>query len=214
MENKRLNYEDGLSLAVAVPESANYALPDSDLLKFYNDLDNRIFWIDDDISAYTISIIHYILNWNRQDRKMKPEDRRPIRIFINSHGGDLEAMSAIANVIALSETPVIGINLSCAYSAAAMILLACHKRYGLKDSTVLFHKGSCEGVRGSYDEVAAFMKDYERQVDRLSKIIIERTSYSDSEVSEKMKNDWYVSADECVDHNVYDGIIKSINELL
>lgn len=200
---------------VQIPESANYALPDDNLLSFYNDLEERLFWVTDEINSYSLNLVHYILKWNREDKEIEPSARKPIRLLIFSPGGNLDCFTAIGNVIRLSKTPVIGINISCAYSAAAMILLMCHKRYALSnDSTVLFHQGGCSGVQGTYDQVANFMKDYEKQVARLSQIILDRTSFTKEEVNEKMKSDWYVSAQEGVERGIYDGIISSIDELI
>ena len=58
------------------------------------------------------------------------------------------------------------------------------------------------------------MKDYEQQVASLSQIILDRTSFTKEEVNEKMKSDWYVSAQEGVERGIYDGIISSIDELI
>ena len=38
--------------------------------------------------------------------------------------------------------------------------------------------------------------------------------HSYSEVEEKMKSDWYLSAEKCVEKKVYDGIITSIYDLI
>lgn len=162
-----------------------------------------------------MNIIHYILKWNREDKGIELSARKPIRLLIFSPGGELDVFTAIGNIIRLSKTPVIGINISCAYSAAAMILLMCHKRYALSsDVSVLFHQGSCSGIQGTYDQIANFMKEYDEQVSRLSQVILDRTSFTKEEVDEKMKSDWYVSAREGVERGVYDGIISSIDELI
>lgn len=208
------NEEAMLPLTLSIPESANYALPDETLLSFYNDLEERIFWIDDEISNMTMNLVHYILKWNREDKDVPIQDRKPIKLMIHSPGGDLDVLNVIYDIIRLSATPVIGINLGQAYSAAAMILLACDYRYGLKSSTVLFHQGSCSNLQGTYEQVDSFMKEYRKQVDKLSNMIQERTIFTPEEISEKMKGDWYVSADECVARGVYHDIITSIIDLL
>lgn len=208
------NEEAMLPLTLSIPESANYLLPDETLLAFYNDLEERIFWIDDEISGMTMNLVHYILKWNREDKDLPIEERKPIKLMIHSPGGDLDVLGVIYDIIRLSVTPVVGINLGQAYSAAAMILLACGRRYGLKNSTILFHQGSCSNLQGTYEQVNSFMQEYQKQVDKLSKMITERTSFSESEVAEKMKGDWYVGAEECVDREVYHGIITSIIDLL
>lgn len=199
---------------IQIPASANYSLPDNDLLSFYQDLDERVFWINEEIGSYSLGLIHHILMWNREDKDLAPEARKPIKLLIHSPGGSLDIMNAITDVITLSKTPIYGYNLSCAYSASAMILLSCHKRFGMKNSTVLFHKGSCSGLQGSYEELAQLMDDYKRQVEKLSEAVLTYTSYTKEEVDEKMKSDWYVPAEECVERGVYDAIVSSIDELI
>ena len=117
---------------VQIPESANYSLPDEALLAFYHDLDERVFWISDEISAYTLNLAHYILKWNREDKEIPIGERKPIKLLIHSPGGSLDVLGVLYDLIRLPATPIIGINMGQAYSASAMILLACHKRYGLK----------------------------------------------------------------------------------
>ena len=53
---------------VQIPENANYALPDDNLLSFYNDLNERLFWVTDEINSYSLNLVHYILKWNREDK--------------------------------------------------------------------------------------------------------------------------------------------------
>lgn len=71
---------------VQIPESANYSLPDETLLAFYHDLDERVFWINDEISAYTLNLAHYILKWNREDKDIPIVERKPIKLLIHSPG--------------------------------------------------------------------------------------------------------------------------------
>lgn len=130
-----------------------------------------------------------ILKWNREDKEIEVSARKPIRLLIFSPGGELDVFTAIGNIIRLSKTPVIGINISCA-------------------------QGSCSGIQGTYDQIANFMKEYDEQVSSLSRVILDRTSFTKEEVDEKMKSDWYVSTREDVERGVYDGIISSIDELI
>ena len=84
---------------VQIPESANYALPDDNLLSFYNDLNERLFWVTDEINSYSLNLVHYILKWNREDKEIEPSARKPIRLLIFSPGGNLDCFTAIGNVI-------------------------------------------------------------------------------------------------------------------
>lgn len=114
-------------LIVPIPEIANHQLPDASLLQFYNDLENRIYWIDDEINTYSYDLIQYILKWNREDKDIPISERKPIRLIFCSPGGDLDVEEAIVSMINLSKTPIYGIAISCVASAASLIYLSCHK---------------------------------------------------------------------------------------
>ena len=136
-----------------------------------------------------------------------------IRIFIFSPGGDLETYRSISDVIRLSKTPIVGINMGVAYSAAAMIFLSCHHRLMLPSASVLFHKGSSH-MSGGFNEVYAAMIEYQKQIEELSSIIEKNTTYSQEEIEENMNGDWYIRAEEALEHQVCHKIIDSIEELM
>lgn len=199
---------------VQIPkEVANQTLPDPELRNFYLDLENRSFWLDDEVTPYLLELVRYIARWNKEDRKLPVEKRKPIRIFIFSPGGDLETFRSISDVIRLSKTPVIGINMGMAYSAAAMIFLSCHTRLMLPSASVLFHKGSSQ-MAGGFNEVYAAMIEYQKQIEELSGIIKENTTYSLEEIEENMNGDWYIRADEALEHGVCHKIVDDIEEIM
>ena len=174
---------------VQIPkEIANQTLPDPELRNFYLDLENRTFWLDNEVTPYLLELVRYIARWNKEDKKVPIKKRKPIRIFIFSPGGDLETYRSVADVIQLSKTPIVGINMGMAYSAAAMIFLSCHTRLMLPSASILFHKGS-GNLGGSFNEVYAAMIEYQKQVEELSNIIKKNTTYSLEEIEENMKRE-------------------------
>jgi ATP-dependent Clp protease protease subunit len=194
-------------------EIANQTLPDPELRNFYLDLENRTFWLDNEVTPYLLELVRYIARWNKEDKKIPVKKRKPIRIFIFSPGGDLDTYRSIADVIQLSKTPVIGINMGVAYSAAAMIFLSCHTRLMLPSASVLFHKGSSH-IAGGFNEVYAAMIEYQKQVEELSHIIEKNTSYSIEEIEENMSSDWYIRAEEALERGVCHKIIDNIEEIM
>lgn len=199
---------------VQIPkEIANQTLPDPELRNFYLDLENRTFWLDNEVTPYLLELARYIVRWNKEDKRIPANRRKPIRIFIFSPGGDLETYRSISDVIRLSKTPVIGINMGVAYSAAAMIFLSCHYRLMLPSASVLFHKGSSQ-MAGGFNEVYAAMIEYQKQIEELSSIIEKNTTYTREEIEESMNSDWYIRADEALEHKVCHKIVDSIEELM
>lgn len=200
-------------LKVVVPDVANSMLPDDSLLNFYQGIENRTFWITDEISVYSLNLIHYILEWNKEDEGITPDHRVPIKLMFFSPGGDLDANYALIDAIKLSKTPIIGINIGKCASAAAYIFLSCHKRLMLPHSYFLFHQGSGV-ISGTYGEICAQMEDYHEQVRELSDFVQKRTDYTEEEIMEKIVGEWYVRKDEAIEKGVAHEVITDISVLI
>lgn len=198
---------------IIIPKAVeNLQLPDPELRNFYIDLDNRTFWLDDEVTPFLLELTRYIIYWNKEDKEVPIEQRKPIRILIFSPGGDLETYRSVSDIIQLSKTPIIGINMGVAYSAAAMIFLSCHTRLMLPSASVLFHKGSSQ-MSGSFNEVCSAMYEYQKQVEELSHIIEQKTTYTAEEIEDNMSGDWYIRAQDALEHGVCHKIVDNIEEL-
>lgn len=200
-------------ITVKIPEHLeNMALPSPEMVDYYRDLDERIVWIEEDIDDCTLNIAKKILYWNRLDKKKPLEKRIPIKIIFYSYGGALDVHNTLIDVIKLSKTPVWGINAGRCMSAAALIFLACHKRFMLESASFLFHQGSgC--FSGSFGEVMAQIAEYQQDVDNLTKCMVSYTKYTVEEVQQNITGEWYIRANEAIEKGVCDAIIKDINIL-
>lgn len=199
---------------VEIPKAVeNLQLPDPGLLQYYQDLENRIIWLDTEVCEDCLYLIRYILKWNQEDKDLPVESRKPIRLLFFSPGGDLEVNNALIDTITLSKTPVWGINIGRSYSAAAYILLSCHKRYCLPRAQLLLHQGS-GAFSGTYAEILPQVMAYQEQVEKLAGFVEEKTSYTKEEIEENIVSDWYITAEEGLEKGVYQGIISDISELL
>ena len=196
---------------VVIPETANLQLPDDSLLNFYEDIDNRIFWVNDEINIYTLNLIHYILKWNREDASLPVEQRKPIKLLFFSPGGDLDMNYAIIDTIKLSQTPVVGINLGMCASAAAYIFLSCHKRLMMPHAYFLFHQGS-GNLSGTFEQIISQVEDYQDQVNELAEIIKGATTYSVEDINEKINSEWYVRQEEALNKGVVHKVISDISD--
>ena len=192
-------------------DTSNWQLADPSLVNFYHDLEHRVYWLNDEINNYTFDLIQYIIRWNREDRKLDPSKRKPIKIIINCQGGYLSVSEAVANVIKMSKTPVVGIALSQVASGASVIYLACHKKVALPNAVFVLHKGSCNGVSGTYDEIVAFAKDYEKQMETLIGFYIDNTGYTEEEIIENIQTDWYIRIKEAMEKGLVDEVVEDID---
>ena len=206
---------DESELVIGITEDLfNVKLPNSYLLKYYEDLKHRTFWISDELNddlMYELS--HYIIKWNREDKDIPEMDRKPIYLLINCQGGDLDAYASICSMIELSKTPVIGVAMGLVASAASLIYLSCHARFALKSSYFILHKGSA-ALSGDFDNIMNSIDDYKREVEKMANHILEHSNYTREEVESHIGRDWYIRAPEALEKGLVDQIITDINILL
>ena len=194
-----------------LPDNANWQLADPSLVNFYSDLQNRTYWLNDEINNYSFDLVQYIIRWNREDAGIPVEERKPIRIIIDCGGGHLSVSETLSNIIKMSKTPIYGIALGYVASGASVIYLSCHKKYALPNSVFVLHKGSCSGVSGTYDEIVAFARDYEKQMEVLIDFYINNTGYTEAEIEENIQTDWYIRIEEAQEKGLVDEIITDID---
>lgn len=199
---------------INIPEEANLRLPNPELLNYYKGLKNREYWIEGEITEDTLELARLILIWNREDSSLEPAARKPIKIFFNSPGGALDVAYSLYDIIRVSKTPVIGINIGYCASAAAYIYIACHQRKMTKHGYFIFHQGSMNGLSGEYKQIIASIEDYQSQVEELSALIKERTLYTDEEIAKNIINEWYIHQEEALEKGVVQSIINGVEEVL
>ena len=200
-------------LFLQIPEIANQQLPDASLLQFYTDVENRIYWINDEINSFSYELVKYIIQWNREDKEVPVEKRKPIRLIFCSLGGDIDVEEAIVSVINFSKTPVYGIAISCVASAASIIYLSCHKKFAFPNAYWILHRGSCE-ISGDYDKVMAAIKDYSYQIDKMMEFYQTHTTFTKEEIEKNMHTDWYVRFDTALKKGMIDVPVKDLEILL
>ena len=210
--NPKANCE---GLLINIPSNVeNLALPDPTLLQYYIDQQNRIVWLEGEVDGSCIEIAKQIIKWNAEDKDTEVKKRKPIKLFAFSPGGDLDVHNALVDVIKLSKTPVYGINIGLAASAACFVFMSCHKRYALKNSYFLLHQGSAENINGTFAQVVAAVEDYQTKIEQLFKYILENSKIPKDELEERIYGEWYMSAEEAVKYGVCDEIVTDINTIL
>ena len=205
------NAIDGMLLAI--PESIeNMQLPSPELLTYYKDEKDRILWIEGEINDALFELSKLIIGYNKEDKNVPVNERKPIKIFINSNGGDLDSTLAFIGLMNISKTPIWTINACWAYSAAGLILMAGHKRYALPNTECLIHSGSGQ-LGGSYEQTAEQMKNYKYLVDKMRDFILSRTKIDQKLFKKQSTKDWYIYTDEMLDLGIVDEIINDLDIL-
>ena len=137
----------------------------------------------------------------------------PIKIKFNSPGGWMQAYQTLSDVITLSKTKVIGINMGTAYSAAAFLLISCHERLALPKSRILVHRGS-GGNFGSFEQTESSQQNYKEQVDEMILAFKKRTKIPSKVLKKNTNPDWYLSANMALKYGMIDRIVTDINEII
>lgn len=201
------------NLFVTIPERANYSVADPELLFYYEDLNERVWNLVSEVDDSLLDFARHVIRWNREDRGIPVEERKPIRLYINSPGGDLNIFYTVKDIIEMSKTPIVAVNLGMAYSAAALLFLSCRERYMLKSSKILLHLGSAS-LGGSYLDLMSAVADYQEQVESFVSAIQEKTTYTPDEIENNISSDWYIDAEDALAHGAATKIIDDIDELL
>ena len=201
-------------LAIAIPDQIeNLSLPNPELLQFYKDVENRVIWIEGEIDESLFESSKLIMNWNKEDKEIAPENRKPIKIFINSPGGTLEDTLSFVGLVGISKTPIITVNMGIAMSAGLLILLAGHERYCLKRSQALIHSGS-GGIQGTYEQIEENQKAYKKMVEDMGVYIRSKTNIDTKLFNKNKAKDWYLTDSEQVELGVVSAVVEDIYSIL
>ena len=200
-------------MLVAIPESIeNMQLPNPDLLTYYKDEQDRVLWIEGEVNDGLFELSKMILRYNMEDKNVPVEERKPIKIFINSPGGDLDSTLAFIGLMNISKTPIWTIDACWAYSAAGLILMAGHKRYALPNTECLIHSGSGQ-LGGSYEQTTEQMKNYKYLVDKMRDFILSKTKIDQKLFKKNSQKDWYIYTDEMLSLGIVDEIVNDLDIL-
>lgn len=207
--------EENTMLLEIPAEIENLKLPNPMLLDTYADRKNRLIFIDYDIDDTLLREVgRQIIEYNRADKGKPVEDRTPIVILINSGGGCLDSTYATIAIMETSKTPIITVNMNCAYSAAGLILMAGHKRYCMPRSQVLIHSGSAQGISGNYEDIQESTKSYKKMVEEMREFIISKTKVDKALMKKNQSRDWYLQTSEQIDLGVVDEMITDLDTIL
>lgn len=202
------------NILAGLPEgAANLQLPDNNLRDYYRDEANRVIWIDDQVEGASLKVVEKILAYNREDFNIPVEERKPIKLFVDTPGGSVIVMWSIVNAIKMSKTPVWTINWCTAYSAGAIILAAGHKRFAMPGSTALVHSGSCY-YSGNQEQVDNAKKFFDKIGKEADDFLLSRTKIDKKTFNKKKASDWYFTTQESLDNGLVDKIIESFDEIL
>lgn len=145
----------------------------------------------------------------RQLLLLEAEGDEPVKVFIDSPGGDADAGYAILDMIRFIEPEVYTIGMGLVASAGALILLSSPKerRIGLPNSHYLIHQ-PLSGMRGVASDIEIHAKEIERMRERINKLISEETGQDLEKVQKDTERDFWMNADEANEYGLVSRVVQ------
>lgn len=145
---------------------------------------------------------------------LEAENDDPIKVFIDSPGGDVDSAYAIFDMIRFVKPKVIMVAMGLAASAGALILLAGDKedRFGFPNSHYLIHQ-PLSGVRGVATEIEIHAKEIEKTRQKINALIAQETGKSLQQVEKDTDRDYWMSAEEAMEYGLISKIISKRDKL-
>jgi len=150
----------------------------------------------------------------RQLLLLEDMNNEPIRVFIDSPGGDADAGYAIFDMIRFIKPQVWTIGMGLVASAAAIIQLASPKerRVGLPNSHYLIHQ-PLSGIRGVATDIEIHAKELEKLRGKINQLIAQETGNQVSQVEKDTDRDYWMNAEEAVNYGLISRVITNRNEI-
>ncbi|MGL1892330.1 MAG: ATP-dependent Clp protease proteolytic subunit [Spirochaetaceae bacterium] len=145
---------------------------------------------------------------------LEADSDEPIKIFIDSPGGDADAGYAIYDMIRFIKPDVFTIGMGLVASAGALVLLAAPKerRIGLPNSHYLIHQ-PLSGMKGVASDLQIHAEEIEKLRHKINVLISDETGQTVEKVSGDTDRDFWMSAQESVDYGLLSRIVVTREDL-
>lgn len=145
---------------------------------------------------------------------LESQSDEPIRVLIDSPGGDVDAGYAIFDMARFVKPQVWMIGMGLVASAGALILLAAPKerRVGLPNSHYLIHQ-PLSGLRGVATDIEIHAREIERTRDRINKLIAQETGQDLARVQKDTDRDYWMTSEEAVAYGLISRTVNRRDEL-
>jgi ATP-dependent Clp protease, protease subunit len=150
----------------------------------------------------------------RQLLILESDNNKPVYIFIDSPGGDVDAGYAIFDMIRFIDAPVFLVGMGLVASAAALVLLAVPKerRIGLPNSHYLIHQ-PMSGMKGVATEIEIHAQELAKTRAKINKLISEETGKPFEQVAKDTDRDYWLNAEEAQIYGLINKIVGRRSDL-
>lgn len=164
-----------------------------------------IYFFGGVFSISAMQIIHNIHLLEKQSSK-------PIRVFINSEGGNISDGFAIYDVMTQSKCKITTIGMGSIESMATIIFLAGQERYCYPNCRFMYHQGIQEYMEGEAKNTSSSKREVAESdmLDNLcNSIVAEKTKFTASEIDKLIQpGNFYFGAEEAIKNGFAHKIIK------
>ena len=145
---------------------------------------------------------------------LEASGEEPIKVFIDSQGGDADSGFAIYDMLRFVQPDIYTIGMGLVASAGAIILLGSPKEYriGLPNSHYLIHQ-PMSGITGVATEIEIYAQEIDKMKKKINKLISEETGQPLEKVEKDTDRDYWMNADEAVDYGLINKVITNRSEL-
>ena len=145
---------------------------------------------------------------------MEAESSDPVKVFINSPGGDVDAGFAIYDMVRFVSCPVIMVGTGLIASAASLILLAvpAEHRVGLPNSSYLIHQPLSE-MKGNATDIEIHAQQLEKVKEKINRIISEATGTDLETVASDTDRDHWLDAEQALEYGLISKVVRTREEL-
>lgn len=180
--------------------AASPTIPQANRLYFYNPIDSdTILELNKQIdeASKQMQIVKITLDL---------DDPPPIKLHINSRGGEITPALAAADKIRRCSVPIHTYCEGEIASAATLISIAGKKRFITQNSFFLIHQLSGD-FWGKFMELEDEMQNLKMMMDVIKKMYTNYTSIPEKELNELLNHDLYLTPEACLQWKMVDEII-------
>lgn len=159
-------------------------------------------------------LVDDILSYNRQDAKSKAKIRKPIKLYINSPGGELDETFSLISAIEISKTPVYTYNIGNWSSAAFLIGITGHKRYSMPNMRFLMHDGWSGDINSAskVQDKIKFDERFEKTV--VKSHILKHGKMTSKQYDALVRVEYYMLPEDALKYGFIDEIVEDIDHIL
>lgn len=167
-------------------------------------LSQRIVFVEGEINPETAcEFVKRIMVLNAED------PRKPIKVLINSPGGEINSGMLMYDVIQASKAPIQMFCIGRAYSMGAVLFSSGnHGRYMLPHSELMLHEPLLQNmVRGNSSSIKSISDSLMETKRRMNKILAKHTGKTEEEIEQAISYDHYYTPEESKEFGLCDKIV-------